>query len=213
MQTEAQSRWERDSVPEDHSSRTSVTLLGLLRQNPRDQAAWSDFVARYEPIILEWCRGWRLQDSDARDVTQNVLLKLHGLLARFAYDPSRSFRGWLRKVTYHAWRDLIDDRGLMGSGSGDTAVQDFFESIAAAKSLVQRLEAEFKTELLEQAMVRVQTRVEPRTWDAFRLTTLEDCSGATVADRLEMNITRVYTAKSEVMKMIRAEIRKLEKIE
>ena len=35
------------------------------------------------------------------------------------------------------------------------------------------------------------------------------CSGATVADRLDMRITRVYTAKSEVKRMIRDEIRKL----
>ena len=56
-------------MPEDHSSRTSVTLLGRLRQDPKDQAAWNDFVARYQPKILEWCRGWRLQESDAHDVT------------------------------------------------------------------------------------------------------------------------------------------------
>ena len=196
-----------------HSSQTSVTLLARLRKDAADAAAWNDFVARYEPKILEWCRGWGLQESDARDVTQDVLLKLHGLLAKFAYDPSRSFRGWLRTLTHHAWRDLVDDRKRKGSGSGDTAMQGILENIAAGDTLVQQLEEEFRRELLEQAMTQVQTRVEPRTWDAFRLTTLEGCSGAIVADRLEMNITRVYTAKSEVKKMIRAEIRKLVAVE
>jgi RNA polymerase sigma factor (sigma-70 family) len=200
-------------VSEAHSSRTSVTLLGRLRQDARDQAAWNDFVARYEPKILQWCRGWGLQESDARDVTQDVLLKLHGLLAKFAYDPSRSFRGWLRTLTHHAWRDLVDDRRRKGAGSGDTAMQEFFENVAVGDTLVQRLEEEYRSELLETAMEQVRSRVEPRTWDAFRLTTLEGCSGAAVADRLEMKITRVYTAKSEVKKMIRAEIRKLVKIQ
>ena len=97
-------------MPEDHSSRTSVTLLGRLRQDPKDQAAWNDFVARYQPKILQWCRGWRLQESDAQDVTQAVLLKLSGLMAKFAYDPSRSFRGWLKTLTHHAWRDLVAER-------------------------------------------------------------------------------------------------------
>ena len=68
-------------MPRDHPSRTSVTLLGRLRQDPKDQAAWNDFVARYEPRILQWCRGWGLQESDAQDVTQDVLLKLNGLMA------------------------------------------------------------------------------------------------------------------------------------
>jgi DNA-directed RNA polymerase specialized sigma24 family protein len=79
--------------------------------------------------------------------------------------------------------------------------------------LVQHLEEDFRLELMDQAMARVWPRVEPRTWDAFRLTALEGWSGATAADRLEMNITRVYSAKSEVKRMIRAEIRKLVQIE
>jgi RNA polymerase sigma-70 factor, ECF subfamily len=91
-------------VAENHPSRTSVTLLGRLRNDPKDQAAWNDFVARYEPTILQWCRGWRLQDSDARDVTQNVLLKLQGSLGKSAYDPSKSFRGWLKTLSpARAW--------------------------------------------------------------------------------------------------------------
>jgi RNA polymerase sigma factor (sigma-70 family) len=200
-------------VSEEHPSRTSVTLLGRLRQDATDQAAWNQFVARYEPKILQWCRRWGLQESDARDVTQDVLLKLQRLLAKFAYDPSRSFRGWLRTLTHHAWRDLVNDRKRRGAGSGDTAMQEFFESVAAGDTLVEQLEEEYRGELLDQAMARVRTRLELRTWDAFRLTTLEGCTGAAVADRLEMKITRVYTAKSEVKKMIRAEIRMLEKIE
>ena len=39
-------------MPPDHSSQTSVTLLGRLRHNPKDQAAWTDFVAKYQPKIL-----------------------------------------------------------------------------------------------------------------------------------------------------------------
>jgi RNA polymerase sigma factor (sigma-70 family) len=200
-------------VSEHHSFQTSVTLLGRLREDAKDEAAWNEFVARYEPKILEWCRRWGLQNSDALDVTQDVLLKLHGLLARFAYDPTRSFRGWLRTLTFHAWCDLVEDHKREGSGSGDSAMQGFFENIAARDTLAEQLEEEFRNELLERAMVRVRTRVESRTWDAFRLTALEGISAAITADRLSMNVTRVYTAKSEVTRMIRSEIQKLVEIE
>jgi RNA polymerase sigma factor (sigma-70 family) len=200
-------------VSEDHSSRTSVTLLGRLRQDPRDQAAWNEFVARYEPKIFEWCLGWRLQESDARDVSQDVLLKLHGLLAKFAYDPSRSFRGWLKTLTHHAWRDLVAERKRVGAGSGDSRMVELFANIQASDDLEKHLKEEFHRELMEQAMIRVQPRVAARTWDAFRLTALEGRSGAQAAESLEMNITRVYTAKSQVKMMIREEIRKLVKIE
>ena len=62
-------------------------------------------------------------------------------------------------------------------------------------------------------MSAVRQRVSARTWDAFRLTALEGCSGAAAAGRLEMTIARVYGAKREVKEMIREEVRKLEGLE
>ena len=197
-------------MPKDHPSGTSVTLLGRLRHDPKDQAAWNDFVARYQPKILQWCRGWRLQEPDAQDVTQAVLLKLSRLMATFAYDPSRSFRGWLKTLTRHAWRDLVAERKHEGVGSGDSRMREFFESLEAGDDLVRQLDDEFHRELMDQAMVLVRPRVAPRTWDAFRLTALEGCSGAAAAVQLEMKVARVYVAKSEVKEMIRREILKLE---
>jgi RNA polymerase sigma-70 factor (ECF subfamily) len=83
------------------SSGTSPTLLGRLRQDPADTAAWSTFVLRYGPRIHAWCQQWRLQEADAQDVTQNVLVKLLARMRTFNYDRAGSFRGWLKTVTYH----------------------------------------------------------------------------------------------------------------
>ncbi len=192
-----------------HSSRTSLTLLGRLRHDPQDQAAWDEFVARYEPKIFQWCLGWRLQESDARDVTQDVLLKLHRLLGKFAYDPSKSFRAWLKTLTHHAWRDLINDRRRTASGSGDSRMRELLENIQAVDDLDKHLKREFHREIMEQAMGLVQSRVAARTWEAFRLTVLEECSAADAAASLNMTIARVYTSKSQVKTLIREEVRKL----
>src|SRR5438309_492784 len=89
---------------------TSPTLLGRLRQQPDDRAAWGEFVERYGRKILGWCRQWKLQESDAQDVAQMVLLNLAGRMRTFAYDPSKTFRGWLRVLTQHAWSDFVDAR-------------------------------------------------------------------------------------------------------
>ena len=51
-----------------------------------------------------------LQDADAEDVAQEILLKLARKLRDFAYDPKSSFRGWLKTVAHHAWRDFVDGR-------------------------------------------------------------------------------------------------------
>jgi RNA polymerase sigma-70 factor (ECF subfamily) len=197
-------------MSKDDPLKTSLTLLGRLRQDPKDQAAWSDFVARYGPVILQWCRGWRLQESDAEDVTQEVLLKLNGLMVRFVYDPSGSFRGWLKTLTHHAWRDLVAGRRRAGLGDGDLRMVELLKSIQACDDLVEQLDAEFRQEVMDRAMERVQRRVSARTWDAFRLTALEGWSGKAAAGRLEMKIARVYGARSEVKEMIREEVRRLE---
>jgi RNA polymerase sigma factor (sigma-70 family) len=78
---------------------TSPTLLGRLRLEPADQQAWEEFVDRYSRKVYAWCRQWQLQDADAQDVTQMVLLKLAEQMRTFAYDASQSFRGWLRALT------------------------------------------------------------------------------------------------------------------
>jgi RNA polymerase sigma-70 factor (ECF subfamily) len=200
-------------MPVDDPLRTSLTLLGRLRQDPKDQAAWSDFVARYGSRILLWCRGWRLQESDAQDVTQEVLLKLNGLMAKFVYDYSGSFRGWLKTLTHHAWCDLAAERRRAGLGGGDGRVEELLESLQAGDDLVEQLDAEFRREVMDRAMERVRQRVSERTWDAFRLTALEQWTGKAAAERLEIKVARVYGARSAVKEMIREEVRKLEGLE
>src|SRR5262245_7172400 len=106
------------------ASRTSLTLLGRLRQAPFDEAAWSVFVARYGPKIYGWCRRWNLPEADAEDVTQNVLVTLARKMGTFEYDPSRSFRAWLKTLTQHAWSDYLAQRERPGRGSGDSHVGD-----------------------------------------------------------------------------------------
>jgi RNA polymerase sigma-70 factor (ECF subfamily) len=198
---------------DDDPLKTSPTLLGRLRRDPKDQAAWSEFVARYGPRILQWCRGWGLQESDAQDVTQDVLLKLNRLMARFVYDASGSFRGWLKTLAHHAWRDLAAERRRLRRGVVDRSVSELLGNLQAGDDLVERLDAEFRREVMDRAMERVRRRVSPRTWDAFRLTALEGWSGAAAAGRLEMKIARVYGARSEVKEMIREEVRRLEGLE
>jgi RNA polymerase sigma factor (sigma-70 family) len=193
---------------EDDPSLTSVTLLDRLRHDPRDQAAWSDFVARYGPKILRWCRRWRLQEADAEDVTQNVLLKLNGRMATFSYRASGSFRAWLKTLTHHSWRDLVDERRA-GIGAGDSRIRALLESLEAGDDLAEELEEEFSRELMDRAMALVKARVASRAWEAFRLTALEGWSGAAAASHLQMKVAQVYLAKSRVTRRIQEEVRRL----
>ncbi len=194
----------------ESASKTSVNLLGRLRQNPTDQTAWAEFVRRYSGKIYAWCRHWNLQHADAEDVTQAVLLRLSQKMSTFAYDPSRSFRSWLKTLTQHAWSDLMTARQGRAQGSADSQVYELLQNLAARDDLETRLSAEFDQELLEAAMVRVRLRVQPQTWEAFRLTAIEGLSGAAAAQQLKMRVATVFNAKSKVHRMLQEELAKLQ---
>ena len=193
------------------ASQTSPTLLVRLRRTPTDEGAWQEFCRRYGRQILLWCRQWHLQEADAQDVMQTVMLTLAERMRNFAYDPAGSFRGWLRTVTLNAWRKLAASKHRAVAGSGDSVVDRLLQTVAARDDLVAKLEEEFDRELLEQASLRVRLRVEPHTWDAFRLVALEGFSGAEAAARLGMKVAAVFVAKGRVQKLLREEIDLLER--
>jgi RNA polymerase sigma-70 factor (ECF subfamily) len=192
------------------ASRTSIHLLQKLRRNPTDQAAWGDFVRRYGPWIYRWCRQWNLQEADAQDVTQNVLIILAREMQTFTYDPALRFRGWLKTVTHHAWSRFVSRRQRAGLGSGDSAVVEWLRTVEARDDLVKQLAETFDGELLQEAMARVQARVAPPTWEAFRLTALEGVSGSAAAEQLNLKVATVFVARGRVQKMLREEIARLE---
>lgn len=196
---------------DDSSSQTSITLLErLARAGTLDQAAWSEFVERYGRKVYLWCLRWRLQDADAQDVTQIVLLKLAARMRTFQYDPARSFRAWLKTVAYHAWRDLVDGQHHGAANQGGAAGRATLETAEAREDLARGLEEQYERELLEQAMEAVRPRVAAHNWRAFCLTALEGEKPADVARQLDMKIARVYAARSTVQQMLQEECRRLE---
>jgi RNA polymerase sigma-70 factor (ECF subfamily) len=191
-------------------SGTRITLLGRLRRDPTNQTAWAEFVDHYGAKVYHWCRRWGLQEADAQDVTQNVLLKLARKMSEFTYDPSRSFRAWLKTLTNHACSDFLESRQRPGRGSGDSQAADILQNVEAREDLVKQLEEEFDWEILREAMLRVRLRVAPQTWQAFALTALEGLSGAAAAARIPMQVAQVFVAKRRVQKMLREEVVRLE---
>lgn len=188
---------------------TQTTLLRRLCQTPSNESAWDEFVDRYGRLIYQWCRRRGLQEADAEDVTQNVLLALARQMRDFVYDPSKSFRGWLKTIAHRTWLRFVADRGRRPD---ETTVADVERLVSneARDDFLNRLEAEAEAELLELAKRSVRNRVKPRTWEAFRLSAEEDLSGAEVAELLKINVAAVFVARSRVQKMIQEEVQRLD---
>jgi RNA polymerase sigma-70 factor (ECF subfamily) len=190
---------------------TRRTLLEQLAQSGVGyEAAWSEFVNRYGRKIYRWCLRWRLQDADAQDVTQIVLMKLAQRMKEFTYDPDRSFRAWLKTVTHHAWQDFVKCRRTASLAAGGNFIDARLDSVAARDDLACELESLIDHELLETAMLRVRIRSAAHTWMAFSMTAIEGIPAPEVARRLDMKIARVYAARSCVQQRLQEECRWLE---
>jgi len=195
-------------MPAKPADDTSVTLMMRLQRAPADPQAWSEFVEKYRPMIRAWCLKWRLQEFDADDVSQEVLLKLLNAIRKFQYDPKRSFRAWLKTVAHHALADFAAAR-RKDPGRNAGPIEQIADSADAQTDLERQFEEAFEAEVLELAMERVKRRVKPTTWDAFQLTALDGLSGVTAAQRLQMPVAHVFVAKSRIQKMLQKETRVL----
>ncbi len=198
-------------VTADPDNATRLSLLLRVR-DLSDRTAWQDFVECYAPKVYSWCLSFGLQDSDAADATQEVLMKLVNGLRSFDYNSDRGrFRGWLKTVTRHVSIDMM--RTWKERGSGDTQIQMKLETTEhpdAADLLYQEVEAAYQEELIRRASLLVQVRVQPKTWQAFQMTADQNLSAADVAKTLGMPVSEVYVAKSRVLKMLKEEVAKLE---
>jgi RNA polymerase sigma-70 factor (ECF subfamily) len=81
---------------------TRASLLSRLRDGSDDRAWW-EFDQLYRELILRYCRECRLQEADAEDVRQVVMMNLARALPGFRYDRERGrFRAYLRTTIRHA---------------------------------------------------------------------------------------------------------------
>jgi RNA polymerase sigma factor (sigma-70 family) len=184
---------------------TSVTLMMRVQEDPADPRAWDEFVERYQPMIRAWCLRWGSQPSDADDVAQQVLLKLLTSMKKYRRQAGSGFRGWLKTVTHHAWLDFVTSCHASDQYPG--SIDSITDSNDALADLENQMQRAFERELLELAMRRVEARVKPSTWEAFRLTAIENLQGAEAAGRLNMDVSHVFVHKHRVLKLLEEEVR------
>ena len=105
-------------------------------------------------------------------------------------------------------KDIVKSRQLR-LADDPKRIEAIADSHDALADLEKRMEDAFEREILELAMRRVESRVKPTTWQAFRLTAIENRPGVEAAKELRMQVAHVFVAKHRVQKMLE-EVRKLQ---
>ena len=144
------------------------------------------------------------------DVTQVVLAKLAVQMRRFAYDPSRSFRSWLRTVALNAWRDSLDAAPARRASGHSETHRARSTAWKRATTWCVGWSSSSTWNCSRRQAVGCAMRVQPRTWGAYELTAVEGVSGAEAAARLGMSVAAVFMAKANVLRMLREETQDLD---
>lgn len=176
----------------------------LLRLHDRaDMAAWSEFCAIYEPVVYRFAKRAHLQDADAREVAQEVLLVVSRKVEAFDTQANGRFRGWLSKIARHATIDLLRKRRERPIGGSD-----FVRLLSTLPAIEQDASREFLAEARSQkfhwAAEQVRQASQAATWQAFWLTAVESVPADEVARRLGMSVGAVYVARCRTLARIKA---------
>ena len=209
-----------DPIPTRHS------LLNRLK-DWGDQTSWQDFFNTYSRLIYNVAVKAGLSDTEAQEVVQETVIAVARKIGEFKADPAHgSFSAWLMRLT--RWRIADQWRKRQagavpnppGAGGnwpelrpGDTGSTGPMERVPdpASMALDAVWHTEWEKHLMAAALERVKQQVSPRQFQMFDLHVLQNQSVQETARTLQASVASVYMAKHRVARLVKKEVRKLER--
>lgn len=179
---------------------TRISLLQRLHDRG-DSTAWVEFCEIYQRAIYRLALKYGLQDADAREVSQEVLLAVSRRIHLFEVEGRGTFRAWLATIARHATIDQLRKNRLRTTVDvPDDALQISQNSLDDS----QRFDSEVRREQFRWAAQQAQSTCEPQTWQAFWRTAIEGQSPEVVAQQLQMSVGSVYVARCRGLAKIKS---------
>ena len=182
---------------------TRHSLIARLH-DAGDAAAWVEFCAIYEPTTYRIARKCGLQDADAREVTQEVLLLVSRKIQGFDLGRDGRFRGWLARIARNATVDLLRRRKATTVGGSEFARRVADIPFASANDEAAEFEIEARRQQFRWAADQVRHLVNAKTWQAFWLSAVEGKPGEQVAKQLDMSVGAVYVARCRTLARVKS---------
>jgi RNA polymerase sigma-70 factor (ECF subfamily) len=189
---------------------TRASLLVRLR-DPQDEAAWTEFIDLYAPLVYGYARKQGLQDADAADLSQDVLAAVVTSIGRLEYDPARgAFRNWLFTLVRRKLANWWTAQGQQTPGSGDTGTVQLLEQCPGPEAGESAWQAEWEQRVFGWACEQVRRSVTDVTWQAFWRTAVAGSAADQVAAELGLSVGAVYVARSRVLARLKELVRSVE---
>ncbi|MEZ6031919.1 MAG: sigma-70 family RNA polymerase sigma factor [Planctomycetaceae bacterium] len=189
---------------------TRPSLLLRVR-DANDGDAWDEFTAIYRPVILRLAGIKGLQDADAEDLAQQVLLAVSHAVERWKPDAARGrFRTWLHTVANNAILNALT-RGVRDRAAADESIdvllQQQLDRVGSDSDL---LRTEYRREIFSRAAQQIRTEFAVDTWNSFWLTAVDGVDVDVAAVQLGRTRGSVYASRSRVMKRLKQKVKELD---
>ncbi|HVJ69743.1 MAG TPA: sigma-70 family RNA polymerase sigma factor [Caulifigura sp.] len=194
------------------SPQTRASLLVRVR-NPADQSAWHEFVEIYWPVIHRLARRKGLQEADADDLAQQVLMSVAKTIEERPHDPGRArFRTWLSKVVQNAALNALT-RTKPDRAAGGEHHDPHVHNAPGREADSQLLQLELRREVFRWAARQIEEEFQPDTWQSFWQTAVDGRACEDVAAELKKTIGNIYAARSRVMKRLQEKVKEYDELE
>jgi len=192
---------------------TRRTLLLRLR-DWNDEGSWQEFSKIYERLIYDTAIKAGLRREEAQEVVQETLLSVAKKIAGFNYDPEvGSFRGWLLQITRRRVVDQLRKRGAQQAERLTTNNAPALECMSdpAGSRFEELWNAEWHQALLNMARTLVKRTVSDKQFRMFELYVLQQTPIKKVTGDLRVSAAQVYMAKYRIGRLLKKQLRALEK--
>ena len=152
-----------------------------------------------------------LQDADAQDVAQQVLITVARALPTWERrDESTRFRHWLCRIARNATINMLTRQPRDRAVGGDDIRADGQAENKFDGGLDSQLEREYRRQLFRKAAERVRARADAITWQAFAITMIDGLSIPDAAAQLDRSQAVIYAARSRIIRRLRDAVKQLE---
>lgn len=191
---------------------TRASLLLRIR-DPNDCESWNEFANIYRPAIVRTAKIKGLQNADAEDLAQQVLISVANSIKTWEQDSVRaSFRTWLYRVTRNAVVNALTRR-KPDVGAGSSKVNALLQESPEDRDGSEQLSLEIRRETFRYAASQIRDEFQNATWHAFWMTAVEGLSVEQAALELSKSRGSIYAARSRVMKRLKAMVQEIQIVE
>ena len=193
-----------DKPPYMGEESTSASLLDGLREESPE--AWSRFTDIWTPLIYRRCRRLGCSSEAARDIAQNVLLRVFRGFPGFSRDgKTYRLRYWIQGILRREIAEFFRRNGDLRP-TGGSEFQVVMANIPVLEDEEESGDWFEPAQILARALDVVRQDVEPHNWQAFKLIYFESYTPAEAAEKLGREPASIRQATRRIRKKLEFEV-------